>query len=74
MLFTSQNCPWATSGHHHNVVINKSISRDSVYIYVIYTYICIYTHTYLSVIIHTDGGRKATAQGNIETEPLQLLF
>lgn len=68
MLFTSQNCPWATSGHHHNVVIKKPIFRDSVYIYVIYIY------TYLSVIIHTDGVRKATAQASIETERLQLLF
>lgn len=24
-LFTSQNCLWATFGHHHNVIINKSI-------------------------------------------------
>lgn len=40
VLFTSQNCLWATFGHHHNVVINKSIFRDSVDIYACY----IYTH------------------------------
>lgn len=51
MLFTSQNCLWATLGHHHNFVINKSIFRHSVHIYIYVIYIC----TCLSVIIHTEG-------------------
>lgn len=41
VLFTSQNCLWAAFGHQHNVVINKSIFRHSVYMY-------LYIHTHIS--------------------------
>lgn len=42
-LFTSQNCLWATFGHHHNAVIDKSI-LGILCVYMLY----IHTHIYLS--------------------------
>lgn len=61
VLFILQYCLWATFGCLHNVVMNKSIFRDSVCIYRLY----IYTH----ISICHGVSEKST-----ETEPLQLLF